>query len=77
MIILRNTYGMNTTSHISVDENVPCQAGRVQDHLFRLIQSSVSSVYDVQTESVRCGLAGGSQSSNVCRMQHTLGSNFL
>lgn len=60
MIISRNAYGMKTTSHVCVDENVLCQVGRIQDHLFRLIQSSVGSVYDVQMESVRCELSGGS-----------------
>lgn len=68
---------MKTVSNVSVEGNVLFQVGYVQDHPFRFNQSSVSTMYNVQMELMRCGLAEGSQSNNVCTMQHTLGYQFL
>lgn len=56
---------MKTICNIFVEENELFQAGHIQDHLFSFNWSSVRSMHNVQMESVRCGLAEGSQSSNV------------
>lgn len=64
-------------SNISVEGNVLFQVGYVQDHPFRFNQSSVNTMHNVQMESMRCGLAEGSLSSNICMMQYALGYHFL
>lgn len=68
---------MNIVSNISVERNVLFQVGYVPDHPFWFNQSSVSTKYNVQMESMRWGLAEGIQSSNICMIQHTLGYHFL
>lgn len=69
---------MKAISNIHVEGNVLFHVGYAQDRPFRFNPSNVSTVNNVQMESVRCGLADGSQSSNVYRMQqHTLAYRFL
>ena len=68
---------MKIISNISVEGNVLFQVGYVQDHPFRFNPSRVSTMYNVQMESVRYGPAEGSQSSNICMTYLTLGYHFL
>lgn len=50
---------MKTVSNISQKGNVLFQVGYVQDLPFRFNQSSVNTMYNVQMELMRCGLAEG------------------
>ena len=52
---------MKIISNISVERNVLFHVGYVQDHPFWFNQSSVSTKYNVEMESMRWGLAEGNQ----------------